>query len=117
MGASSQVPDMRLQLLLIPLALGSSVSAEDFEGLKAGEFERLPAEEGTLVTKKGHAVIHNQHARSGKQSLRLLGGEKHSVELLLGKPAARGTELSFWAERWTSRSPFSFRIEGRTGST
>ena len=51
-------------------------------------------------------------ARSGGRCLQLLG----RVEFTPEDPVEAGAQLSFWAERWTARPPFSFRIEAKTGS-
>jgi sialidase-1 len=85
---------------------------EGFEACKAGPFESLETTVGQWSAPKGHATVHAKHARSGKQSLRIFGGGEHWLELDLGKN--RGGELlSFWAERWTARGPFLFRIEAQ----
>ena len=83
-----------------------------FEAATAGELSRLETEVGVWSAAPSHATIHEQHARSGRQSLRLLGGEGHQVELKLAGDASKPRFLSFWAERWTRVRPFSFRIEG-----
>lgn len=112
-------------LAICALSLGCSAQAQtedgtlveyDFEDVPAGAIDRLEGAGGVWSASPGHAVIHSQHQRGGKQSLRLLGGEDRAVEFapagedgLVGE----GLELSFWAERWTARSPFQFRVEGQ----
>ncbi|MGJ8696909.1 MAG: exo-alpha-sialidase [Verrucomicrobiaceae bacterium] len=83
---------------------------EGFEGMKVRVFERQPSELGEWSAENGHVAIHEGHAKSGKRSLRILGGVKREVKLAL-KENAGGKLLSFWAERWTSRGPFELRIE------
>ena len=85
---------------------------EGFESLKAGPFETLKSGVGEWSAPVGQAEIHGEHARSGKQSLRILGGLDRAVELDLDGDRG-GLLLSFWAERWTARGPFLFRIEAR----
>ncbi len=104
---------MRLILALVGSAFVTGAMAEDFEALPAGPLGVLDTSVGTWRAAKGHAEIHDEHARGGKQSLRLLGGEKHAVELQLKRSIATDVELAFWAERWTKRAPFSFRIEAK----
>ena len=104
---------MRILPVLVSMALAGGVMAEDFESLPVGPFEVLAPQFGAWRAAEGHAEIHDAHARSGKQSLRLLGGGRHAVELHLKQKTGTNVELAFWAERWTSRSPFSFRIEAR----
>lgn len=89
--------------------------AEDFEGFKVGGFTTLENDLGKWTSSEGHAEIHGAHAKGGKQSLLLLGGENHATELNLKEETAEELVLSFWAERWTSRDPFSFRIEEKRG--
>ena len=43
--------------------------------------------------------------------MQIAGGDESSVELAIDKQIKTNGQLSFWAERWTSRAPFSFRIE------
>jgi sialidase-1 len=82
-----------------------------FEKLTAGDFKSVDSEVGTWVATSGRSRIDNQHAKSGRQCLHLVGGEESVVELKVGEGAKTDGQLSFWAERWTSRSPFSFRVE------
>ncbi|MDB4777849.1 exo-alpha-sialidase [bacterium] len=86
-----------------------------FEDEKAGEFNELETEVGTWRAVKGKVVVDNQHAKSGKHCLQIAGGEESSVELSIGGDVRTNGRLSFWAERWTSRTPFRFRIEKRSG--
>lgn len=83
---------------------------EGFESCKAGAFESLQTDVGTWSAPAGHAMVHSRHAKSGKQSMRILGGEGHLLELDMGGDRG-GMLLSFWAERWTARAPFLFRID------
>ncbi|MDB4377836.1 exo-alpha-sialidase [Akkermansiaceae bacterium] len=90
-------------------------TAEDFEGFNVGGFTTLKSDLGEWRSQEGHAVVHGAHAKRGKRSLRLLGGENHVAELQLKVKTDEDMILSFWAERWTSRAPFSFRIEQKRG--
>ena len=85
-------------------------ATESFEAAKAGEFQELKTEVGIWVVEKGRAKVDSKHAKTGRQCLQLLGDEQTRVTLKLSDAIANG-ELRFWAERWTSRKPFSFRIE------
>jgi sialidase-1 len=84
---------------------------EGFEEAKAGGFEVLENGVGEWTAKLGEVEVHQGHAKSGRQSLRILGGEKREVAVVLEGDAREERVLSFWAERWTSRGPFEFRIE------
>lgn len=85
-----------------------------FEESKPGRFDSAKTNVGTWKTSTGVVEIDNQHAKSGKQCLQLAGGEESVVELALVKGAKSDGQLSFWAERWTSRNPFEFRISKRS---
>jgi len=102
---------MILPVLVLPLA-----AAEDFDGLAVGGAGGVDCGLGTITAENGHAEIHKGHGKSGGQSLHLLGGENHECVIELKKALGKGGELRFWAERWTSRSPFSFRADVRSGS-
>jgi sialidase-1 len=102
---------MKKRLILLALGVGVlSGFAEDFESSTVGAFEKLPSDVGRWLASDGHAEINGDHARSGKRSLRIFGGAERSLELDLGGDRG-GMLLSFWAERWTARGPFVFRIE------
>ncbi|MGC6565439.1 MAG: exo-alpha-sialidase [Akkermansiaceae bacterium] len=104
------------RLICALLSLGSGLSCgEDFEGFKSGGFTKLESPLGAWSAPEGHVEIHSEHARGGKQSLRLLGGEGKKVELKFGETLADDMVLSFWTERWTKRAPFQFWIEESRG--
>ena len=85
-----------------------------FEPCDAGGFESLVTEVGRWTAAKGNVEIDDQHSRTGGQCLHLLGGMNHMVELrFIQDLDPRG--IIFHAERWTRRSPFSFRVEASAG--
>ncbi|MCA9175201.1 MAG: exo-alpha-sialidase [Planctomycetales bacterium] len=90
-------------------------SIVSFEDAPAGSFKSLDTALGKWSTESGAATVDARHAKSGDQCLHITGGDKSSVVLELSKPVAPESELSFWAERWTKRAPFSFRIEQDLG--
>lgn len=85
-----------------------------FEGTKPGPFAQLKTSLGTWTPHAGRTVIDPKHAKTGKHCLQLTGGDKTSVTLTLSEEVDTSGSLSFWAERWTSRAPFTFRIEKRS---
>jgi sialidase-1 len=92
----------------------STVRAGDFDRLPKGSVEAFSDDLGSWSAEAGHMEIHTGNARSGTQSLRLLGGEQERVmELRLAAPLTAPSRLAFWAERWTARDPFSFRVSWR----
>lgn len=86
-----------------------------FEGAPVGDWTRLTTPAGTWSVSPGTAEINDRHVRTGNRSLRIYGGAGRTVYLDYDNPGATPRLLSFWAERWTSRSPFRFRIEQRQG--
>lgn len=90
----------------------ASLCAEDFESYESKAITSLKTDQGIWKSDIGHAAVHRGNACSGQQCMRILGGEKRQLTLKLNKPIKEdNTLLSFWAERWTKRAPFEFRID------
>ncbi len=87
-----------------------------FEGLARGAFKSVRTDVGVWQADQGRSIIDPQHAKTGKQCLQLAGGPTSSVILSLADHIKRTGDLTFWAERWTRRTPFSFRIEKHTSA-
>lgn len=88
-----------------------------FETPKSGGFTKLTFDGATWTAPKGEAEILAKLAKSGRQCLHLKGGKKSEVVFEL-PPNPTNTdydELTFAAERWTKRTPFSFRVEAADG--
>jgi arylsulfatase A-like enzyme len=85
-----------------------------FEKATAGGFDKLETTIGTWTSITGRTIIDDKHAKTGKQCLQLTGGQKTSVTLDISAEVATTGVLTFWAERWTTRKPFSFKIEKKT---
>ncbi len=81
-----------------------------FEEEKVGIIEQLETAYGSWKSDK-KAEIDSLHAKTGKKSLHILGGENSTVELELKDKSSDLYLLSFWAERWTSKTPFKFKVE------
>ncbi len=92
----------------------SKVGQTSFETAKAGQFDEVKNGVGTWRSEAGKCIIDNKHAKTGRHCLQLTGGEKSTVTLDISDKVDVTGDLTFAAERWTSRSPFSFRIEKRT---
>lgn len=84
-----------------------------FEQLEPGPIQSLQTAGGLWHAQPDHAEVHAEHRKSGEQSLRLLGGEGRWVELHLQQAIKKQAVARFWAERWTARGPFRFRVMGR----
>jgi hypothetical protein len=95
-----------------PRAASNAAGVVDFEQCAAGPLGKVVDKGGVWEAVPEHAAIHNQHARSGRQSLRLLGGNARQATWT---PAVTESvdRLDFWFERWTRRKPFEFRVEVR----
>ena len=87
---------------------------EGFESVGAGRFDQLETDLGKWSRLTGQVAIDNKHSKTGRQCLQLLGGPVTEVVLDLKKPLTTQHGLRFWAERWTSREPFTFRIAKET---
>lgn len=88
--------------------------ALSFEDAGAGSFDRLETSIGTWIPVVGRTIVDNKHARTGRQCLQLAGGNKTSVILRIADDVDTSGAMTFWAERWTRRAPFSFRIDKHT---
>ncbi|MFT5150700.1 MAG: hypothetical protein ACI841_000684, partial [Planctomycetota bacterium] len=89
-----------------------------FESPKAGPITKLTIDGTKWTAPAGQAEISAKLARTGSQCLHLLGGEHSEVEFTLPKADADAPNelLTFAAERWTARAPFTFRIEAGTAA-
>lgn len=84
-----------------------AVGIESFESSKKGVSSELNTEYGEL---KGAKMEILGKGKTGKQSLRIFGDSEQPLELVFKKALPSEMNLSFWAERWSSKSPFSFKV-------
>lgn len=98
------------------IACGLATATESFESLNPGAFTSASVEGGTLTAAEGNAEILGNHARTGSKALRIMGGENKAVTLELAKPTEKDTPCQFWAERWTGKAPFDFKVIALVGS-
>lgn len=87
-----------------------------FEELEPGGFRKLQTTLGTWTPELGRTIVDPKHAKSGKRCLQLMGDQATSVTLKIADDVDTTGVLSFWAERWTVRTPFRFRIEKDSGN-
>lgn len=64
---------------------------------------------GTWSAAAGHAEITDRFAHEGRSCLHILGGADREVTLTFGD--SKPSRLRLQAERWTARSPFTFRVD------
>lgn len=107
-----------LFMLLICSCHKSKVSiSESFETFPCSEeLVNIETSSGIWNAEDGHALVRKDKARTGKNSLHILGGENRSVVLNL-KQVAEVKQLNFYAERWTQRDPFSFKVYKQKGDS
>ena len=101
--------------LIFTANLQLSAFETSFENAPVGEISSTNSEVGTWKASPGHAEISNTHHRTGKQCLHLFGGVDREVELVVDPGGPPAEILTFWAERWTQKNPFTFRIEAYQG--
>ncbi len=106
----------QLKLTCIILAFASACVTADslksgFEKTKPAEIREIITPAGTWQAAAGHAEVTAQFQFTGKQSLHIFGGKERRVEFTPVAAIKLPGKLVFQAERWTSRSPFSFRVE------
>ncbi len=114
---------LRLLLLIAMVVAAAALRAEESSTIVLTGFESF--EPGPLIVARdpsgrwradsGDAHIVSSHRRTGHHALRVLGDERSSVTYQPDLGDAEPFELTFWAERWTHRSPFAFRVEARRG--
>ena len=92
----------------------ASAVITSFETVPAGSFDSLETEIGTWRAGEGVSLVDDKHAKTGRQCLQLAGGETTQLTLEIRDGLEANSLLAFWAERWTSRRRFSFRIEKQT---
>lgn len=105
---------MVFALAVVVQAQGDGLLATSFENDPRGFFSELHNEAGRWHTTNGKTEITAAYAKSGRQSLRLFGGTRTVLELMPAFGGKTVSHLSFWAERWTAREPFQFRIYAQT---
>ncbi len=87
-----------------------------FETPRAGILTVAEFDGATWKAPLGHAEVSTKLARTGLRCLHLMGGKHSEVEFALSpKHAGKNySQLTFAAERWTKRAPFTFRVEAST---
>ncbi len=88
-----------------------SAAVSSFEGLPGGQFTEIKTAVGTWTPHEGQPSIDPRRGYTGDQCLHIAGAKSSSVILTLPEDIDTSGSLSFRAERWTKRDPFSFRIE------
>ena len=107
--------ERELMTLTEPSRVGGGTDSVGFEHFPAGRFDELDTSIGKWTPRTGVSLVDDKHSKTGVQCLQLSGGQETSVVLEIAEDVDMNGDLSFWAERWTKRQPFSFRIEKSQG--
>jgi hypothetical protein len=104
--------------IVIALLACAAISRAEETVLYSTSFEQQPAgiiesyQDGAALWKSvGKSEITSKYHKTGKQCLRIFGGEDNSLEVELSGELRGLRGITFAAERWTARQPFAFRIE------
>lgn len=107
----------RIQAWLMMLGMTAvAFAGESFESLPTGKLTAGVSMAGKWLAEPGHAQITEGHARSSNKALQLVGGDQRRLTLELAPTSDQPRELTFWAERWTSRGGFELLIEAKVKS-
>ena len=102
-------------LLACLLPVVACAAPESFEDVPPGPLTALESSAGRWSAAAGDASVLAGRGHSGTHCLRLGEHGKGQILLELAAPAAAGTRLACFAERWTKRPPFEFTIEAMSG--
>ncbi len=86
--------------------------SEDFSAFAEGQLLEFATNDFTWNVDEGNAEITQKKSKFSPQSIRIYGGQNRSVTVTPNKDIGNHELLTFWAERWTRREPFKFRIFG-----
>ncbi len=101
---------MLKKCIIAMLACGLAGATESFEKLPDGKLTNGTTEYGRLSAETGHAEIHGK-GRSGSKCLRVMGGMGRTVTITFDKKLEKKTKFSFWAERWSGKTPFKVLVQ------
>ncbi len=90
-------------------------SVESFETAPRGPLTSFQSQYGSLTSSADNVSIIDK-AKSGSNSLHIIGGTGKSFTLALKDTPKVDVDLNAWAERWTGRAPFQFTITAETPS-
>ncbi|MCG8305790.1 MAG: exo-alpha-sialidase [Cytophagales bacterium] len=88
------------------------VLTEEFADFPEGPLLEYVTADFIWKSDEGSAEITGKKSKFTPRSLRINGGEKKAVIVEPAKDIGRPETLTFWAERWTRRDPFEFRVLG-----
>lgn len=105
--------------LLFLMACGTSttnptIATIGFENCESGDLTEIEENGIQVLAAPDNMRIYPKKGKSTPNSLHLVGGENRTLEIvnISGETAKY---LSFYAERWTSKPPFQFKVEAFDG--
>ncbi|MCK5469789.1 MAG: hypothetical protein KAI99_14815, partial [Cyclobacteriaceae bacterium] len=88
------------------------ILTEDFSGIPEGRLIEYANARFVWKGENGSAEITKKKSKFTPNSLRINGGENKTVIVEPGEDIGTHELITFWAERWTRREPFEFRVSG-----
>lgn len=85
---------------------------EGFVDFPEGRLLEYTSSDFNWIGDNGSAEITNKKSKFSPHSLRINGGENRSVTVEPANDIGDHEIITFWAERWTRRDPFEFRVFG-----
>lgn len=110
-------------IVLSAIYSGSPVAAQplyrtSFEKEPSGNISKFGDPNSVSWNAMGKAEITKKFSKTGLQSLHIHGETKQIYTLDISGDTQNARGISFWAERWSNKGAFDFRIEGTIdGST
>lgn len=89
----------------------ASVGFQDFE---VGKYTQL-SENGVTIQAEANTIEIRDKGKYTPNSLLIVGGESKSVEIF-NSTGSLAKYLNFFAERWTSKPPFHFKVDAYDGA-
>ncbi|TKG91485.1 exo-alpha-sialidase [Puteibacter caeruleilacunae] len=90
------------------------ISTTGFDINTEGSFTEIIDEGISIIAPAEHAEIYTKKGNKTPHCIHIMGGESKQVEIV-NTTEQQAKYFSFAAERWTSRSPFKFKVEAYDG--
>lgn len=105
--------------LLFLMACGSStknpiIATIGFENCQPGDLTEIEEDGIQVLAAPDNMRIYPKKGKTTPNSLHLVGGENKTLEIV-NTSGETAKYLSFYAERWTSKPPFQFKVEAFDG--
>ncbi len=94
----------------------STIATFGFENCDPGDFTELLEDGFQIIAEPENVQICPKKGKTTPHSLHIVGGESKSVEIV-NKSGRSAKYFGFYAERWTSKPPFQFKVEVLNGES